>query len=149
MRKSLPFIFVLFFMASASALEVVPVQEPSPRYIAHIQLNTAAELEGVLQRADQLFISGQFMVGKDAPIVFVLHGPEANVFFQGNYTKNKTLVDLAARLTAFQIVDIKVCETWMGGEGLNKRELPPFVSAVPYGPGEARRLLEEENYIYF
>ena len=39
--------------------------------------------------------------------------------------------------------------TWRGEEGLDENQLPPFVSTVPYGPSEERRLLEQEHYIYF
>ena len=149
MKKSLPLFLVLFFISSVVAMEVVPADKPSSRYIAHIQLHTSDELEKVLERADALLLGGQFDAGQHEPIVFVLHGPEARVFVQGNYIKNKKLVDMAARLTAFQVVDIRVCETWMGGEGVEKSELPPFVSTVPSGPVEAKRLMEEEHYVYF
>lgn len=149
MKKSLPLFLVMFFIASAIAMEVVPADKPSSRYIAHIQLHTSDELEKVLERADALLLGGQLHTGQHEPIVFVLHGPEADVFVQGNYIKNKKLVDLAARLTAFQVVDIRVCETWMGGEGVEKSQLPPFVTTVPFGPAETKRLMEEERYVYF
>ena len=104
---------------------------------------------GVLERADQLFNSGEFNAGDDTPVAFVLHGPEAEVFFSSRYQSNRALVDLAAKLTAFEVVDIKVCKTWIGGEDLDESQLLPFVGTVPFGPEEERRLLEEENYVYF
>ena len=58
-------------------------------------------------------------------------------------------MDLAARLSAFKVVDIKVCRTWMGGQRLDESQLPPFVATVPFGPAEEKRLMEEENYVYF
>jgi intracellular sulfur oxidation DsrE/DsrF family protein len=137
------------FVHFSAAMEVVPEQQPLPKYVAQIQLNTAAELAGVLDRADQLLQTGKFSAGSDEPIVFVLHGPEARVFFQQNYFANKQLVDVAARLSAFEVVEVRVCRTWMGGDGLNEEDLPPFVSTVPFGPAEERRLMEDEGYVYF
>jgi intracellular sulfur oxidation DsrE/DsrF family protein len=65
------------------------------------------------------------------------------------YQKNKHLVDLAARLTAFNVVDIRVCETRMGVLGQPVSSLVPFVSTVPFGPAEVDRLVNEEEYLYF
>ena len=131
------------------ALETVPLEKASPLYVAQIQLHTADELSEVLLRAERLQASGEFLPGKQMPIVFVLHGPEARVFFQNNYLQYKRLVDMAARLSAFEVVDIRVCETWMGGDGLDRDSLPPFVGTVHFGPEEQRRLLKDEDYIYF
>ena len=88
-------------------------------------------------------------MGEDAPIAFVLHGPEAESLFASHYAENKALVNLAARLTAFKVVDIKVCETWMGSRRLDSTQLPPFIGTVPFGPAEEKRLLKQERYVYF
>ena len=143
---------LLLFFPVASPLAQSPVfaeQKIPPRYIARIELHTAAELMGSLQRAEMLQQEGSFKVGEDAPIVFVLHGPEARSLFASRYAENKSLVNLAARLTAFKVVDIKVCETWLGSKALDASELPPFIGTVPYGPAEEKRLLEQKQYVYF
>jgi intracellular sulfur oxidation DsrE/DsrF family protein len=119
------------------------------RYLARIELHSAEELNGALMRAEELFAGDRFKSGTDAPVVFVLHGPEAKTLLTNEYKLNKSLVDLAARLSAFQIVDVRVCKTWMGSEGLDESQLPPFISTVPYGPEEKRRLLNEGKYVYF
>lgn len=136
----------LFFLGqSAIAQQVVQPQEQ--RYLAKVQLHTAEELESILQRADNSFTKGTLQSG--TPVVFVLHGPEGKVFLREAYAANKNLVDLAARLSALDLVSIRVCETWMGFKGIEKAELLPFVETVPYGPKEKKRLLKEESYSYF
>lgn len=61
----------------------------------------------------------------------------------------KAVVDLAARLSAFNVVDIRVCETSAKGLGLDLDTLFPFVDTVTYGPAEVVRLIEIEKYQYF
>ena len=58
-------------------------------------------------------------------------------------------MDLAARLTAFGVVKIQICETQTGVLGRNKSNLLPFVGTVPFGPAEERRLLQQEGYLQF
>lgn len=116
-------------------------------YLARIQVHTTAELAGILQRAEALFNAEQLDTSE--PIVFVLHGGEGRAFLRQSYASNKDLVDLAAKLSALKVVDIRVCETWMGGQRIDARQLQPFVDTVPYGPAEEKRLRGERNYIYF
>lgn len=116
------------------------------KFLAHIKLHTSVELGAILERADQLHAAGKLET--EAPIVFVLHGPEGKVFLRQSYGDNKALVDLAARLSALEVIDIQVCETWMGFRGIEKKELVPFVGTVPLGPAEERRLMKE-SYTYF
>ena len=143
-------LLLIFPAASPLVLSQVFAEEKIPsRYIARIELHTAAELMGSLQRAEMLQQEGSFKVGEDAPIAFVLHGPEAESLFSSRYAENQSLVNLAARLTAFKVVDIKVCETWLGSKALDASELPPFIGTVPYGPAEEKRLLKQEQYVYF
>ena len=117
------------------------------RDLARVQLHSVEELAGILNRADALFNQSGFRL--DEPVVFVLHGAEGKVFLRQSYLKNKSLVDMAARLSALGVVDIKVCETWMGGEKIDRSQLLPFVSTVHNGPQEVLRLLNEGDYSYF
>jgi uncharacterized protein len=123
--------------------------EPAPHYVAKIEVHTSDELNQLMLKAEQLFFSGNFQLAADSPVAFVLHGPEAKVLFSANYRENKMMVDLVARLTAFKVIDVRVCKTWMGGEGLDESQLLPFVSTVANGPDEIKRLLAEEQYVYF
>ncbi len=119
-----------------------------PRYISLIELNTEAELLNALERSNRLFQDGVVFAGSSSPVNFVLHGPEVHVLLKKNYLDNQALVDLAAKLSAFGIIDLKVCETWMGGNRVRREDLPSFVTTVPYGPAETRRL-QKEGYVYF
>jgi intracellular sulfur oxidation DsrE/DsrF family protein len=121
----------------------------SPHYLVEIELHTEAELLDALRRSEQLLDEGTLSRHSPYPVRFVLHGPEAKILLLQNYARYKNTVDLAARLSAFGVVDLKVCETWMGGNRVNPEELPPFVGTVPYGPAEVRRLRKEQGYIYF
>lgn len=119
------------------------------RYLAEIELHTEAELLAALQRSQALFDAGELKLHSDQPVRLVLHGPEVFALLLQNYQQHKQTVDLAARLSAFGIVDVKVCETWMRGVKVNPEELPPFIGTVPYAPAEEKRLLDEEGYIWF
>ena len=141
--------FLAVYVVSASlhvhAQLVSPVEQNN--FIARIELHTADELKKVLRRSGELFDADS---GSPAtPVVFVLHGPEASVFFRERYRHNQELVDLAAKLTALNVVDIKVCRTWMGSQGLDSSQLLPFVGTVPYGPAAERQLIEQKAYRYF
>lgn len=117
-------------------------------YLARIMLDSPEDVENALKRAEQLFQNGA-VTDADSPLAFVLHGPEVRIFFKDNYARYKSIVDLAARLSAFKVVDLMVCETRMGQLGQSRDVLPPFVETVRFGPGEVERLLDDENYVYF
>ncbi len=129
---------------------IYPVQNSeTPRRLAEIRLHSVDELTELLHRAEQWFDSEDYSLWPASPVTFLLHGNEGKVFLRENYRQHKTLVDLAARLSALNVVDIKVCETWMGEERLDPTTLLPFVSTVPSGVTEVERLLRDEAYIYF
>lgn len=139
---------ILIILGPGQAL--AQLEEGGPqRYIADIELHTADELQAALQRAEQLMLSGQLPLGSKIPVAFVLHGPEVRVLLRQNYLKNKATVDLAASLSALGVVEIKACETWMGGNRVMVEDLQPFVGTVPYGPDEVSRLIKAESYLYF
>lgn len=138
-----------FTISGLQAQSPITAQQQVSSYLALIEVNTKAELNALLQRSEQLFSAGKFRAGSDVPVAFILHGPEAEALLVGNYQENKELVDLAARLSAFKIVDIKVCKTWMGEKGLDESLLPPFIGTVPNGVAEKERLMERGGYVYF
>lgn len=114
---------------------------------ADVALHTLAELKQLLDQAEKI-ANGETQYNTDEPIAVVLHGEEIKAFIRSNYRKNKELVDLAARLDAFNVIDVKVCKRWMGANGIMANQLPPFVEAVPFGAGERVRL-EQAGYAYF
>ena len=119
----------------------------SEQFLAQVQAHSKSEIVTLLERADAVLakvVEGQ----KVTPIQFVLHGEEVRLFFRENYQQNKALVNRAAQLDAFDVIDIKVCETWLRINGEPLDQLFPFVETVPLGPAEERRLLNQ-GYIYF
>ena len=114
---------------------------------ANVALHTLAELRQLLEQAEKI-ANGESQYNVTEPIAVVLHGEEIKAFIRSNYRSNKALVDLAARLDAFNVIDVKVCKRWMGANGIMENQLPPFVEAVPFGGGERDRL-EQAGYAYF
>jgi hypothetical protein len=96
-----------------------------------------------------LFVAGETPADGNAAVVFVLHGPVLRSLLRQNYRANRQTVDLAARLTAFGVIELKACRTWMRSASVSENDLQPFVETVSYGPGEVERLVQESNYIYF
>ena len=94
-------------------------------------------------------LAGASDTGKDAKVSFVLHGPVLTNLLRENYLANKQLVDLAAALSALDVIEVKACRTWMGSHGLTEQQLQPFIETVTYGPAEVRSLLQEKNYVRF
>lgn len=103
----------------------------------------------MLRRAEKLLVDGVASREDAGSVTFLLHGPEVRILLRENYLANKEVVDLAASLSAMGVVDIKACQTWMGGNGVDETRLQPFVETVPYAPAELQRLVKEQSYIYF
>ncbi len=119
----------------------------SQKLQANIGLHTLSELQELLLQAENI-ANGGTEYNTNEPIAVVLHGEEIKAFLRSNYRTNKSLVDLAARLDAFNVIDVKVCKRWMGANGIMVNDLPPFVEPVPFGAAERNRL-EAAGYAYF
>ncbi|WP_221792913.1 hypothetical protein [Oceanobacter mangrovi] len=134
----------------ADPLDGSSVLEPATldnHFQAAIELHSADELRRLLSRAEQLVVDNNGY-SRRQPVTFVLTGAEIRLFTPSNYQANRELIDLAARLDAFEIVDLKVCESWMASHGLSRRDLPAFIDFVSDGPQEVQRL-ETSGYVYF
>lgn len=115
--------------------------------VLDISVHTLEELKVLLDRAEELALRPQPQ-GYRARVVLVLHGPEVEFFSIRNYPMYKDIVDQAARLDAFDVVDVKICQTMLQRQGLEQNDIPAFIEQVPYGPGEVERLVRE-GYVYF
>ncbi len=115
--------------AALPGAQLVPLQAPS---FAQLSNHNFDELSALLMRADDLARASNFSPVE--PVTFVLHGDEINLFKRANYGVNQSLVDLAARLDAFEVIDVRVCETWLRDNQVAVTDLPPFVELVPFGP---------------
>jgi len=117
------------------------------RLVLDISVHSLEELKVVLDRAEKLAMRPQPQ-GERARVVLVLHGPEVEFFAISNYPRYKDVVDQAARLDAFDVVDVKICRSMMERLGVGRDDIPAFIEQVPYGPGEVERLVRE-GYVYF
>mgnify|MGYP001112128968 CR=1 FL=1 len=113
----------------AEQAKLVPLQTSS---FTSVFQQSPGDITALLNRADRIARSTNF--SPIEPVTFVLHGDEINLFKRENYSANQMLVDLAARLDAFKVIDIRVCETWMRDNQVAASDLPPFVELVPFGP---------------
>jgi intracellular sulfur oxidation DsrE/DsrF family protein len=114
------------------------------RYFAEVSVDDPGALADLLNRAEGLVNT----TPRPEPIVILLHGPEAEPFLRKNYTANRDVVNLAARLDAFKVVDVKVCETWMRDNQVDAEDMPAFIETVPYAPAAVEQL-EEAGYVRF
>ncbi|MEA2093206.1 MAG: DsrE family protein [Pseudomonadota bacterium] len=117
------------------------------RAVLDISVHSEEALRVLLDRAEQ-FARKPRPAGEEANIVLILHGPEVEFFSINNYDKYKDLVDQAARLDAFDVVDVKICQTMMKIRGIERDDIPAFIEQVPLGPAEVDRLIRE-GYVYF
>ena len=124
-------------------------EREAPRYIASIELQSAAEFLQALRRAETLLVEGSVLLDSSNPVEFIMHGPEVHSLLRQNYADNREMVDLAARLSALGVIQIRACERWMGGHSIDPDDLHAFVGTVPWGAAEVSRLLEQERYVSF
>jgi len=133
---------------AAPLFESLPAEGETPlRAVLDVSVHTIEGLRVLLDRAEELAMRPQAQ-GEEASVVLVLHGPEVEFFSIRNYEKYKDIVDQAARLDAFDVVDVKICQTMMGKQGIDRDDIPSFIEQVPLGPGEVERLTRE-GYVAF
>lgn len=111
-------------------------------YLFDVSDHSVDELQALLTRAEEVS-QAQSPEYMDLKIVMVIHGPDIEWFTQQNYGDNRQLIDLAARLDAYDIIDMKVCEKTMTDRGVDREDLPSFIESVPYAPVEIEHRLRE------
>ena len=132
-------------MQDTAPAEDVQINIGDTRYLFVVKDHSTAELEALLERADEIARTSLDHF-RDLKIEMVIHGPSVNMFTIENYEKNKKLIDLAAKLDAFNVIDLKICEKSLENEGISRDQIPAFIDSVPYAPDEIRRL-SENGYI--
>ncbi len=128
----------------------VEVNKPSPdkviienkSYVFNVSNHSVEEFQALLTRAEEVSQAPSSDFG-DLKIVMVIHGPDIDWFTQQNYEHNRQLIDLAARLDAYDIIDMKVCEQTMSARGIVREDIPSFIESVPYGPTEIKDRLRD------
>ncbi len=131
----------------SSSVYVLPEERLPKKAVLDISVHTIDELKVLFDRAEKLAMTPR-SPGEEAKVVLVLHGPEVEFFSTDNYEKYRDIVDQAARLDAFDVVDIKICQTMMKIKGIPRDDIPPFIEQVPLGTAEVERLVRE-GYVYF
>ena len=127
------------FSTLVAEAAVAPLLADAPVYL---EVSPLGE-EDLVKLFDTLEAARAESISIDEPVVVVLHGSEALAFTRQGNAAQSPLVDRAARLKADDLIDVRMCETWMAANGIDKSDLPTFVDTVPYAPEEIRRLLDE------
>ena len=120
---------------------------PSPGYVLEVTVDTAQQLDVILDRADSL--RKLFNPDQYSRIAIVLHGAELQLFQKSNYSANQSIVDRARLLDQERVIDIKACQTMMRHLDIQQSELPAFIEQVPLAPVEIDRLVKEEGFTRF
>ena len=111
-------------------------------YLFNLTNHSISELEALLERAEEVTMA-QSPEYQDLEIVMVIHGPDIEWFKQQNYAENQKLIELAARLDAYDIIDMKVCERTMSRYGVEREDIPKFIDSVPFAPIEIQDRLND------
>ena len=122
----------------------VAAQEPDKGYVFSVTVETAQELDVVLNRAEEL--RELYDPEQHNRIAIILHGDELQLFQKNNYSTNMSLVDRARILDQDNIIDIQACQTRMRQLNIEQNELPSFIEQVPFAPAEIERLEKEEGF---
>jgi uncharacterized protein len=137
-----------------NTISVTPVNETTSHeekviienksYLFDVTDHSIEELEALLTRAEEVSQSEiKSPEYSDLEIVMVIHGPDIEWFTHENYQHNRQLIDLAARLDAHDVIDMKVCEQTMNSRGVGREDIPDFIESVPFAPLEIENRLKE------
>ncbi|MDT8403714.1 MAG: DsrE family protein [Sulfuriflexus sp.] len=116
------------------------------RFAYDIVLHKPEEIHALLRRAEKLAKAPR-PASEQANIAMVLHGPEIDIFAINNYPKYREIVDLAAKLDAYNVIEIKMCQSVMRKRGLKNHDVPGFIELVPYAPAELEKLRQRDYVV--
>ncbi|GEM_PF-576645 len=111
-------------------------------YLFDVTDHSIEELEALLVRAEEVSQTHPADF-EDLKIVMIIHGPDIDLFTSQHYEENKQLIDLASRLDAYDVIDMKVCEKTMTLRGVDRQDIPSFIESVPYAPIEIKQRLQD------
>lgn len=110
------------------------------QYYTVVQEHSAAELQSLFQRAEQL---QQQQPNELNPLVIILSGDELRLFNRKVYRDNKELIDWAARLSAFGAVDLRAVERELTFRHMEKSDVPTFLTLINGLEAELKTLTEQ------
>lgn len=114
-------------------------------YLLDVSDNNPNQIKELLDRAEKLSTSSE-PNEKASKVVMVIHGANVELFDKKNYFQNKSLIDQAARLDAFDVIDFKICQTAAASRGIKKTSFPSFLEVVSFAGYEIDRL-EAKGYV--
>ncbi|MEN9464202.1 MAG: hypothetical protein RL217_383 [Pseudomonadota bacterium] len=141
---------LLFAFAVATQAAEPAVVEPTESAVAQpvtsaalylLQAPSVAELQALLERAQALGDAQKIAFA--SPIEMVLQDESLIIFARKHYRENKALVDLVARLDAFNVIAVKVGEDALRQANLSSNDLPSFVHSVKDATAEVQRLRQQ------
>lgn len=127
-------------LPQAPSETAVPAPASEAKLYFDVIGHSTDEFFALLDRAHMIYEETPVAERASLKVVLVLHGPDIDFFSSRNYSKDQNIVDLAAKLDAFDVFDFKMCAAFAANLGLEESEVPPFIEFVPYGPDEIERL---------
>lgn len=113
-------------------------------YVFDVTVNSAQQLDVILDRADSL--RELFNPDQHGRIAIVLHGDELQLFQKGGVNANQSIIERARLLDEDRIIDIKACQTRMRDLNIQQSDLPTFIEQVPFAPTEIERLKTKQGF---
>lgn len=128
--------------AEVAATLAEPNLEQAEQVQALVQDRSAQGIQTLLLAAQRIHEDTQ-RYAVNSPIVLVLNGAEIEFFTRTQYRENKVLVDLAARLSAFDFVRIEVSQRYLTAHNIAAQALPSFVQLVEDGNAQIQHLQQQ------
>ncbi len=129
-------------VAPIAQISTQPAPLAQKNVVFDISVHTVDQLRGVLKRAEEL-ASGPRSAAQPANISIMLHGKEIEYFTIDHYKQYQDIVDLSAKLDAYNVIQFKMCETAMKDFGITKDNIPSFIEFVPDGELEINKLVRQ------
>lgn len=116
-------------------------------YVFDVSKHSQEELLAALKRADEIATASSEDF-KKFNLAIIVHGPDVSWFDKRHYEQNKELVDLAAKLDALDVINMKIDQESMAKHGILDENVPTFIDRVPFAADELTRL-QDSGYFTF
>lgn len=145
-------LFVLLTMAFGVNLSFAQAQlinaAKSNLLVVDATFEKANELNDLLEKVSDFSAKRPDSVGAYPPIVVMLHGPEIQYFEKASYSQNEKMVNLAAKLDALGVIDMRICQTASTYFKFDSTTFPSFIQVVP-SASQALDQLKSDGYTAF
>ncbi|MBT5230073.1 MAG: hypothetical protein HOM11_07320 [Methylococcales bacterium] len=148
MRALILFCLMVVSLTPVVALEPEEDITNPALYMADIFLEKSEEVKALLQKVSDFASARPEQIGEYPPIVLMFHGPEIRYFQPTFYQQNQKMVDLAAKLDALGVIDMRVCQRASDILRVDTSKMPKFIEIVP-DSGPVFQDLKAQGYTYF